>query len=287
MHSPFVAVLPVTLNRPPSEKPQSPSVVGFDLPTSEGAGGTQGHQILSAQLDGAPSPIWLATFASLVERFKLENGVEDVRVVGTSLNVVGARGQLRTIPGALRLLVESVADQVVRNRVNNRMPRQVPAIDPLAHWVDQELLSAVPRVVEILQWLHRESNMRFTAVARVTDLTWTALAFYDTMNFGMSPFHQLVLEDTICNEIRQHRKTVFFGKASTDPLYMGHHVPSLYGFESYISIPIVTPEGIFFGTLCALDKEPKSLAEDIVRRAEAEASWIGTQVGGLLRKIEE
>lgn len=30
--------------------------------------------------------------------------------------------------------------------------------------------------------------------------------------------------------------------------------PRLYGFRSYISIPVLRPDGDYFGTLCALDQ---------------------------------
>ncbi|RXR03564.1 GAF domain-containing protein [Pseudoxanthomonas composti] len=129
--------------------------------------------------------------------------------------------------------------------------------------------------------------MRFTAVARVTDWSWTALAFHDSLGFGMLPMQQLVLEDTICNEIRQHRQSVIFGHASADAVYSTHRVPGLYGFESYLSIPIITPEGAFFGTLCALDREPKVFSADFILQVESEARWIGTQVGGLLGKPDQ
>ena len=33
----------------------------------------------------------------------------------------------------------------------------------------------------------------------------------------------------------------------------------LYGFESYASLPIVLDDGSFFGTLCAIDPEPRAL----------------------------
>jgi signal transduction histidine kinase len=33
----------------------------------------------------------------------------------------------------------------------------------------------------------------------------------------------------------------------------------MYGFESYISVPIYRPDGRFFGTLCALDAKPAAI----------------------------
>ncbi len=44
-----------------------------------------------------------------------------------------------------------------------------------------------------------------------------------------------------------------------DPAFCGHHTPARYGFQSYISMPIVLPDGTFFGTLCAIDPKPAKL----------------------------
>lgn len=114
-------------------------------------------------------------------------------------------------------------------------------------------INAVP---EILQVVIRTTGLRFAAVARVTDSTWTTCAVHDLIEFGLKPGDELVLESTICNEIRQHRQPVIFGHASQHPVFATHHTPLQYGFESYISIPIIRADGEFFGTLCALDTLP-------------------------------
>jgi signal transduction histidine kinase len=44
-----------------------------------------------------------------------------------------------------------------------------------------------------------------------------------------------------------------------DTAYCGHHTPAKYGFQSYISMPIVLADGTFFGTLCAIDPRPARL----------------------------
>ncbi|MEA3009929.1 MAG: hypothetical protein QOJ91_1621, partial [Sphingomonadales bacterium] len=38
-----------------------------------------------------------------------------------------------------------------------------------------------------------------------------------------------------------------------------HPVPVLFGFQSYASFPIVLADGAFYGTLCAIDPEPRLL----------------------------
>jgi signal transduction histidine kinase len=42
-------------------------------------------------------------------------------------------------------------------------------------------------------------------------------------------------------------------------VYCTHHTPLMYGFQSYISFPIILKNGEFFGTLCAIDPKPAQL----------------------------
>jgi signal transduction histidine kinase len=44
-----------------------------------------------------------------------------------------------------------------------------------------------------------------------------------------------------------------------DEAFCRHPTPAMYGFQSYISIPIFRPSGVFFGTLCAIDPRPARL----------------------------
>jgi signal transduction histidine kinase len=76
----------------------------------------------------------------------------------------------------------------------------------------------------------------------------------------LQPGGELKVETTICHEIRQHGEPVVINDVGTDPVYCRHPTPALYGFRSYISMPIVMPDGTFFGTLCAIDPSPRNLA---------------------------
>jgi signal transduction histidine kinase len=93
-----------------------------------------------------------------------------------------------------------------------------------------------------------------------------ACAVDDAIDFGLKPGGELVLESTICHEIRQHRQPVIFGHASAHPVFSIHHTPRTYGLESYISIPIIKANGEFFGTLCAIDSVPANLDEPAIAK---------------------
>jgi signal transduction histidine kinase len=75
------------------------------------------------------------------------------------------------------------------------------------------------------------------------------------------PGGELRIETTICNEIRASHDPVAIGQVSASPLWRGHHAPALYGFESYVSVPIMLSDGTFWGTLCALDPEPRRVED--------------------------
>ena len=98
--------------------------------------------------------------------------------------------------------------------------------------------------------------MGFAAVARVTEERWIACSVLDTIQFGLKPGGELVIESTICHEIRQSRQPVVIDHVAEDAVYCRHHTPLQYGFQSYISMPIFLPGGRFFGTLCSIDPQP-------------------------------
>jgi signal transduction histidine kinase len=117
-------------------------------------------------------------------------------------------------------------------------------------------IQAVPTILEVVC---RTTGMGFAAVARVTEDRWIACAVRDDIQFGLRPGGELKLETTICHEIRQAGKEVVIDHVAEDQTYCRHHTPAMYGFQSYISMPIVLADGSFFGTLCAIDPRPARL----------------------------
>ena len=124
---------------------------------------------------------------------------------------------------------------------------------------DIDAISRIPVITTILEVICRTTGMRFAAVARVTESQWVACAVRDDIEFGLVPGGELQIETTICNEIRQTGQAVIINHVSKDQHYRAHHTPLMYGFESYISVPIVLKDGTFFGTLCAIDPKPAEL----------------------------
>jgi GAF domain-containing protein len=116
-----------------------------------------------------------------------------------------------------------------------------------------------PRIAEILASMCALTGMGFAAVARVTEQTWTACHVLDQIEFGLDPGDELDLKTTICNEIREHGQPVVIDSVSGDAYWRTHPTPTLYGFESYVSLPIILSDGQFFGTLCAIDPAPAKI----------------------------
>ena len=121
------------------------------------------------------------------------------------------------------------------------------------------LVGRVASVPSILEVVCRTTGMGFAAVARVTPERWIACGVRDEIDFGLKPGGELKVETTICHEIRDSGEPVVIDNVADDPAFCTHHTPAMYGFQSYISMPIVLKDGSFFGTLCAIDPRPARL----------------------------
>jgi signal transduction histidine kinase len=124
---------------------------------------------------------------------------------------------------------------------------------------DVALISSIDAVPTILEVCCRTTGMGFAAIARVTEDRWVACAVRDEISFGLKPGGELKVETTICDAIRASGNAVVIDHVAEDHDFCGHPTPALYGFQSYISMPIFRRDGTFFGTLCAIDPKPAKL----------------------------
>ena len=137
-------------------------------------------------------------------------------------------------------------------------------------------IAAVPH---ILAAVLQSTGMRFAAVARVTETSWTTCAVRDELGFGLAVGDDLPIETTFCNEVRQNHQPVIFGHASAHPVFSRHPTPRQYGLESYISVPIFRRTGEFFGTLCAIDTVPNDMENPaILQSLQLYSELIGLQL---------
>lgn len=126
---------------------------------------------------------------------------------------------------------------------------------------DVREIQSLEIVSTLLHVISEFSGLGFTAIARVTESHWTALAVQDRIALGVVPGQQLDIHTTICKEVREVRQAVVIDHASQHPIYKDHHTPKMYNFESYISVPIVLSNGDYYGNLCGLDRVPVKLGE--------------------------
>lgn len=114
-------------------------------------------------------------------------------------------------------------------------------------------------VLTMLDTVCLATGLRFAAIARVNEQRWITCSVVDHLGFGLTPGDELVVESTLCHEVRQQTSEIVINDVQCDDVYRDHHTPRTYGFRSYLSVPIFRPDGMFFGTLCALDPEPNRL----------------------------
>lgn len=120
------------------------------------------------------------------------------------------------------------------------------------------------RLRRILHEVCARTGMRFSAIARVTEKQWIACLVEDKIEFGLNPGEELKICETICDEIRETGEAVVIDDVSDDIKWSRHAVPVIYGFKSYCSFPVYLADGSFFGTLCAIDPEPRTVSDDAV-----------------------
>ncbi len=147
---------------------------------------------------------------------------------------------------------------------------------------DIRIITRIPFLPALLDIVCAATGMGFAAVARVTEERWIAGAVLDKIAFGLSPGGELPVASTICHEIRECREPVIIDHVSHDAHYRNHHTPATYGFESYISFPIIGADGLVFGTVCAIDPKAAQLnTPPIIDLFTCFASLIANYLDGL------
>jgi signal transduction histidine kinase len=120
---------------------------------------------------------------------------------------------------------------------------------------DVATIARIEIVPQILDVICRTTGMGFAAIVRVTEERWVACAVHDEINRGLKAGDELVVATTICNAVRRDGRPVAIDHVAEDLVYRDHPSPPMYGFQSYVSVPI-RHRGQVFGTLCAVDPRP-------------------------------
>jgi len=152
---------------------------------------------------------------------------------------------------------------------------------------DVHAVSRIAAVPALLRVLCAVTGMGFAAVARVTQDRWTACAVQDESKFGLKAGGELDVDATLGREVRQSRIPIVIEHASADPALRKNHSPSLH-IESYVSVPIVMSGNRYFGNLCAIGRQPASVAEPRILSMFTEfAELIALELGHERRREQE
>lgn len=108
----------------------------------------------------------------------------------------------------------------------------------------------------VLSKVQRLTGMKFAAIAFVSEDRWIASLVSDDLHFGLTAGDELDVRTTLCDQVRTYSSEILIDDVTKDPAWSGHPVPRMYGFRSYLSIPILVGKA-FFGTLCAIDPDPR------------------------------
>lgn len=127
---------------------------------------------------------------------------------------------------------------------------------------DIELMAKSQIIGTILQTVVLATRMRFAGVARVTEDRWVACRTVDDLNFGIREGDEIEINSTFCRTVRQTSEMIIFSDAAAEAAYRNHPVATAFGIVSYASVPIFRGDGSFFGTLCAIDTEPRDIKND-------------------------
>jgi len=126
-------------------------------------------------------------------------------------------------------------------------------------------INKIPIVSQLLDIICLSTGMGFAAIARVTEDKWITCASKDEIAFGLKPGDELEVETTLCEQVRRQKQAVFIDDVSASKTYAKHSTPAMYGFSSYISVPVFRKGGSFFGTLCAIDKKVAKVDNEATR----------------------
>ena len=88
-------------------------------------------------------------------------------------------------------------------------------------------------VPTMLETICLATGLRFAAVARVTEQRWITCSTIDTLDFGLAPGNELVVESTLCLGARHCVTEIIINDAERDEVYRYHRTPK-HGFRSYL-----------------------------------------------------
>lgn len=146
-----------------------------------------------------------------------------------------------------------------KNFTSTSSEKEITSVEKLALAEDVLAVNSIPIIPQLLDVICRSTGMGFAAIARVTENNWITCSTKDDISFGLNPGDELEIQKTLCNTVREFNTPIYIDNVEEDPEFQAHPVPAMYGFKSYISVPVYRKDGSFFGTICAIDPKPNKV----------------------------
>lgn len=122
-----------------------------------------------------------------------------------------------------------------------------------------EAVARIPALPKILSVMTRTTGLRLAALARVTDERWLACAVEDHLGSSIIRGTEVTAKGTLCYETLQCGRSIAINDISNHPDYHDHPRLNHHGARSIISVPVILPNGVVFGTLTGFDSEVRVL----------------------------
>lgn len=131
-------------------------------------------------------------------------------------------------------------------------------MSPSADVAAVQRMTIIPKILETVAQI---TALRFICIARAHPRGWTACAVLDQLGLGLRPNDTLELAKTLFDGILAPERPIIIERSSDALTGAAHHASAQFGFESFISVPIMARGGVLWGTLFGIDSLPRALSE--------------------------
>ena len=109
----------------------------------------------------------------------------------------------------------------------------------------------------VLHFLRQKFGFDLWMITRVEGNDWIVLQAEDH-GYDVKPGRVFNWADSFCSHMVQGHAPRIAPRSEDVPLYASAPIAQQVNIKAYIGQPLVKEDGSLFGTLCAIDPEPKS-----------------------------
>lgn len=109
----------------------------------------------------------------------------------------------------------------------------------------------------VLKYLHTRFGFNLWMITRTEGDDWIVLQSEDN-GYGIKPGQVFRWADSFCSQMVQGKAPRIAPYSPAIPLYRQAAINKLVDIQAYVGQPLVKEDGSLFGTLCAIDPQPKS-----------------------------